>query len=180
MQTAGLCWRHGWELLDEGLRWWGRGKVLSLQLLHSPSTMPWPLPGLGHQWPFLFIFLFTSSWSYPPLEVVVKFGCFCANCLAVWKKLSLESYVRGREKEGSKGLSCFSHQYKSVERETMNIFIYYLYGAINVLGTLQSNKRQWPCCQNLAAWEIRAGLLQLNDQGWITDGEGMGVWVLQD
>lgn len=137
-------------------------------------------PGHVHQWPFLFIFLFTSSWSYPPLEVVVKFGCFCANFLAVWKKLSLESYVRGRKKEGSKGLSCFSHQYKSVERETMNIFIYYLYGAINVLGTLQSNKRRWPCHQNLAAWGMRAGLLQLNDQGWITGGQGLGVWDLQD
>lgn len=53
----------------------------------------------------------------------------------------------------------------------MNIFIYYLYGAINVLGTLQSNKRQQPCHQDLATWEMRAGLLHLNDQGWIAGGE---------
>lgn len=159
MQTPGLCLRYRWESLDEGLWWLGCGVVLSLQLLHFPCTAFWPFPDLGHHWPFLFTCLFTSSWSYPPLEVVVIFGRFCANCLAVWKKLSLESYVRGRERGGSKGLSCFSHQCKSVERETMNIFIYYLYGAINVLGTLQSNKRQWSCHQNLAAWEVRAGLL---------------------
>jgi len=37
------------------------------------------------------------------LEALGKFGRFCANCLAAWKKLSLESYVRGGRRRGTKG-----------------------------------------------------------------------------